>query len=124
VKLGLVRDRPGLEAAIETARAIHAAANATLIHTHGDLIAVSELKDLCEAALACAQSALCRTESRAAHYRSDFPETDPDWARTVVIDGTAVGTRALKTDPDEKELLAYRAVGMQTRTSSEREHVE
>ena len=49
MKLGLVRDRVGLEGAIKDARAIHTAADAIPIRTHGDIIAISELKDLCEA---------------------------------------------------------------------------
>jgi len=124
MKLGLVRDSAGLKGAIEDAHAIHAAADAAPIRTHGDLIAVSELKDLCEATLACAQSALCRTESRGAHYRSDFPESDPAWMRTVVIDKMGVNTRAVEVDADEDELLAHRRARTSARGRSEREHVE
>ena len=124
MKLGLVRDRVGLEGAIKDARAIHTAADAIPIRTHGDIIAISELKDLCEATLACAQSALHRTESRAAHYRSDFPESDPTWIRTVVIDKAGVSTRALEVDADEGELLDYRAAHTAVGGRSEREHVE
>jgi succinate dehydrogenase/fumarate reductase flavoprotein subunit len=31
-------------------------------------------------------SAACRTESRSAHYRVDFPDADPAWIRTVLLD--------------------------------------
>ena len=30
-------------------------------------------------------SCLMRTESRGAHYRTDFPETDPKWLKNVIV---------------------------------------
>ncbi len=30
-------------------------------------------------------SCLMRTESRGAHYRTDFPETDPEWLKNVIV---------------------------------------
>jgi fumarate reductase (CoM/CoB) subunit A len=120
--LGLVRNRAGLEMAIATAREMHAKAGAIPLHSHGDLIAAAELKDMCETALACAESALCRTESRAAHYRSDFPETNPDWIKTVLYDhGTSV--RPIERAPDEDLLLAMRASCTVVERPG-REHVE
>jgi succinate dehydrogenase / fumarate reductase flavoprotein subunit len=124
MKLGLVRDRAGLEQAVATARAIHEKADAMLACSHGDVIAISELKDLCETALACAQSALCRTESRAAHYRSDFPEADAGWVRTVLYEHGSTRTRPIDTEPDEPRWLALREARMSADGQSEREHVE
>ncbi len=30
-------------------------------------------------------SCLMRTESRGAHYRTDFPETDPEWLKNIIV---------------------------------------
>lgn len=124
MKLGLVRDRVGLENAIATARDISAATTAASQGSLGDFIAATELIDLCQAANACAESALARPESRAAHYRSDFPATDPEWLRTVLYDRRGVSTRPIETDPDETALMALRERHAHAATPSEREHVE
>jgi len=51
-----------------------------------------ELRASLIAAEAVAHAALKRTESRGAHQREDFPETDPAWARSqhvwMIGDGT------------------------------------
>ena len=124
MKLGLVRDRAGLDKAVAAAYDIHATANAAPARTHGDLIAAAELADLCETAAACATSALCRTESRSAHYRSDFPNEDPAWVRTVLYDRNGVSTRSIEIAPEEGALLAFREAHASADSHSEREHVE
>jgi fumarate reductase (CoM/CoB) subunit A len=124
MKLGLVRDRTGLSEAVVTARNIHVEASTATVRTLGDLVAAAELADLCETALACADSALCRTESRAAHYRSDFPNEDPAWVRTVLYDRNGAATRDIEQDPEEGTLVAFRATRMSANGQSEREHVE
>ena len=40
-----------------------------------------EVQNMLTAAYVIASSALRRTETRGVHYRKDFPETDPAWAR-------------------------------------------
>lgn len=124
MKLGLVRDRAGLDEAVATAHDIHGVASTAPARTHGDLIAAAELVDLCETALACAASALCRTESRAAHYRSDFPNEDEAWIRTVLYDRNCASTRPIEIDPEEGALLAFRESHTSADSPSEREHVE
>jgi succinate dehydrogenase / fumarate reductase flavoprotein subunit len=37
------------------------------------------------------RTALERTESRGAHYRTDYPETDPEWRRNVLVNETPTG---------------------------------
>jgi len=52
--------------------------------------------DVAEAIL---RGARQRTESRGAHARTDHPETDPDWRRTVVVERDSVGAMRLDTAP-------------------------
>jgi succinate dehydrogenase / fumarate reductase flavoprotein subunit len=40
-----------------------------------------------------------RTESRGAHYRTDHPDTDPDWRRNVRYRRDSVGAGRLSTTP-------------------------
>jgi L-aspartate oxidase len=67
--VGVVRDGPGLAAALERledlARRLPPGA--------------SEARNMMEAGGLIARAALARTESRGAHYRSDYPEPDPAW---------------------------------------------
>jgi succinate dehydrogenase / fumarate reductase flavoprotein subunit len=43
------------------------------------------------------RSAAVRTESRGAHFRTDYPERDPDWRRNVVVARDSVGGMRLTT---------------------------
>jgi L-aspartate oxidase len=71
---GIVRDRAGLETAIETlSRAEWEPAKPTL--------AAVELRNIHQVASLIAECALWREESRGAHYRTDFPEKRPEFAR-------------------------------------------
>jgi succinate dehydrogenase / fumarate reductase flavoprotein subunit len=55
------------------------------------------------------RGAAVRTESRGAHARTDHPESDPEWRRTVVIDRDAVGGMRLDTAPVDEPSEAVRA---------------
>jgi succinate dehydrogenase / fumarate reductase, flavoprotein subunit len=72
---------------------------------------VFELRNLIEISDAIARSALVREESRGAHSRLDFPETERDWAdRNVVVrreaEGLVVDTASLPAMPDDLRALA------------------
>jgi L-aspartate oxidase len=47
-------------------------------------VGVGELANLCQLADALLASALARMESRGAHARRDYPDTDPSWRRRLV----------------------------------------
>jgi succinate dehydrogenase/fumarate reductase flavoprotein subunit len=100
-------DRPeaGLRNALAQAEATEAHMGAVRSDTLGELVAATELRHLAAAATACAASALCRTESRAAHYREDHPRTDPAWVATVVYSGRRATRQPLAIDPGERGQL-------------------
>ena len=80
---------------------------------------------MCAIGTACALSALARNESRAAHYRDDFPTTDPAWMRPITYDRNGLGERHLVVDPNEQGLIArYEAARKAPAKPAEPEYVE
>ncbi|QWC19054.1 FAD-dependent oxidoreductase [Halorubrum sp. 2020YC2] len=61
------------------------------------------------AAEAVLRGALEREESRGAHYRTDHPDTDPDWRRNVYFDAADVGGMTLRTEPVDDPSEAVQA---------------
>lgn len=76
-QVGVIRDATGLAAALADILRIERDANS------------SALKDMATAALFVAAAAFSRRESRGAHYRSDYPNTDPRAQRTFLTLGKA-----------------------------------
>jgi aspartate oxidase len=109
IGLGIVRSADGLRAALTSADKIRARTEALPARSQGDLIARAELCDLCTVATVCAQSALMRTESRAAHYREDFPELDPSWQRTIFYSSAGSDSSAVVGDAEEARWAAMPA---------------
>ncbi len=78
---GIVRDAAGLETAIDTLeRTAWVAAEPTL--------AAIELRNIHQVAALIAECALWREESRGAHYRTDFPDKRPEFARASRVSRT------------------------------------
>ena len=78
---GIVRDRAGLETAIDTLERTE--------WTHAEPnLAVIELRNIHQVAALIAECALWREESRGAHYRTDFPEKRPEFARASRVSRT------------------------------------
>ena len=101
--LGIIRNAAGLEEVLVEIDSLREQLSATPQSNLGDLIAAVELEDTLDVGAACAASALLREESRASHYRDDFPETDPDWLQTIIFQEGKAETRRLKVEPDEKK---------------------
>ena len=99
--LGIVRTEAGLAKAAAQAEATETRLGELCPETLGELVAATELGHLTVAARASAASALFRTESRAAHYREDHPETDPAWVATVTYANDRASRRPLAVDRDE-----------------------
>jgi len=118
--VGIVRTADGLGAAMADAAQIRERAAAAAQETVGDLVAAIELADLCDVGAAIAASALARTESRAAHYREDFPAPDAGWLQTVLYAAGRTSLRPVEHDPEEDRRLVAPPAG----AASPREHVE
>ncbi|WNZ22431.1 L-aspartate oxidase [Leptolyngbya sp. NK1-12] len=102
---GICREQAGMEQAItqvETWRAEFAAlsvSQALLAEMHSNsTLALSntepkalrqwgELRNLLDIAMLMLKSAAFRTESRGGHYRTDYPQTDPNWQVHTLVEG-------------------------------------
>ena len=102
--LGIVRTAEGLNRVIQQLAAIQAANAASRPSTLGELIAATEIDEMCAVGTVCAKSAQWRRESRGAHFRDDFPRSDPDWIKTITF-----GPRGLATEDVERGAEAFEA---------------
>ena len=50
-----------------------------------ELLTAIEVINMIEIAIIITKSAILRRESRGAHYRSDFPESDDNWKKSIVV---------------------------------------
>jgi succinate dehydrogenase / fumarate reductase flavoprotein subunit len=114
-RVGIVRSEEDLKFALEALgklreRAARVKAGGNIQYNPGWHLAM-DLHNMIDISEAVTRAALTRTESRGAHTREDFPETEADWGRRNVIirqgpDGLVVAQEPLAEMPDElKELL-------------------
>ena len=107
---GIHRDEAGLDAGLDALAALRRRAvdldvgdrtsrsfEFTLNLQFGLLVAEAVLRSAHE-----------RTESRGAHHRPDYPDTDPDWRRNVVAERGTLGSMALTTAPVDEPSAAVR----------------
>jgi succinate dehydrogenase/fumarate reductase flavoprotein subunit len=83
--VSLVRDASGIHEASRTLDDVACQARELRGRTAGEAARVLELRAGVDCARTIAASALFRQESRGAHWRSDFPETSPDWLGSVFL---------------------------------------
>jgi len=97
LNLGLVRTEESIRSAKAVVESLKIRAVSVTIQDKGrvfntDLIQALELQSLLEIAESIIAGALARTESRGAHYRSDFPQRDDvHWLRHTLIRRTPGG---------------------------------
>jgi succinate dehydrogenase / fumarate reductase flavoprotein subunit/fumarate reductase flavoprotein subunit len=88
-KVGVVRNGPDLQTAIGELKALRE--RAEHVSTAGSAAsnpawnALMDLSNLCDVGRMVAEAALIRTESRGAHYRSDYSVSDPAWLKNIVM---------------------------------------
>jgi L-aspartate oxidase len=74
-RVGVVRDGPGLAVGLEVIETLAARLPPV----------ACEARNMIDAARLIARAALVRTESRGAHFRSDYPAPDPAWVRDAAV---------------------------------------
>lgn len=89
--VSVFRDKAGLEEALETVRGLRAAYPEVGVQDKGkvyntDLFAVLELDYMLDLAEVICAAALFRTESRGAHFRTDYPQRDDaNWLKHTLV---------------------------------------
>lgn len=121
-QVGLVRSGEGLDHAVEAFRGFRdellgdLRVNARTRVINREWSNAIELENMLDVAEAMATAALCRTESRGAHYRKDYPSGDDGWLRNVHVrrsDGRMVA--------DKRPLVAVENTGTSAPTTGTKE---
>src|SRR5262245_53232066 len=100
---GVVRDDAGLRRGLERVNELRALLPEVDVRPssegYGDLAHVLDLRAALTSAEATLTGALARRESRGAHYRRDYPDTDPDLRVNFRASMAADGALTLTSDP-------------------------
>jgi succinate dehydrogenase/fumarate reductase flavoprotein subunit len=102
-KAGIMRNKKDLEMALSQIEASAASCPEIMVNDFRDLMRLQEFQNLIVSAEMICRAALLRTESRGAHYRSDFPEEDNSrWVKNIVISkkDTEMGLREVPVSMD------------------------
>jgi len=107
---GIHRDGAGLAAGLDALDALRSRATDLRVGARTDrsFEFALNLQFGLTVAEAILRSAGERTESRGAHHRPDYPETDPDWRCNVVVERRRLGSMALSTVSAEEPSAAVR----------------
>jgi len=97
-RVGIIRDEEGLKKALNEIDSIRSRLKRASATSYRQLIEVIELGDMLTVSEMMARAALMRTESRGAHYRTDYPFENEQWLKNVEISGES-GKMTLRTTP-------------------------
>ncbi|MDX2510989.1 MAG: FAD-binding protein, partial [Desulfobacterales bacterium] len=93
--IGVIRHKEGLENAEKLLAEIEATQISNLFlgwdRTFDRIAQLFEVPNMLALGQLMVQATLLRTESRGAHQRQDFPETDPSWEKHIVFRSSMVG---------------------------------
>ncbi|NOZ82965.1 MAG: fumarate reductase subunit A [Euryarchaeota archaeon] len=101
--VGIIRSRQSLENALrkiaELRKQVEHVSVESGLRYNLQLLTAVELENMLLVAEIIARSALLRTESRGAHYRSDYPEEDPRWVKNIVVSRAGEGMLLRTVEP-------------------------
>ena len=105
-KAGALRDETSLKEALAEIASLKERYHQVSVSSYRELIGVLELRSMLVTAEMVARAALLRTESRGAHFRSDYPdENNREWLKNILI-SQKNGEMALSTVPIDLSRLA------------------
>jgi fumarate reductase (CoM/CoB) subunit A len=124
--LGIVRTAGGIDRLVRQLQAIQAANARLRPSSLGELITATEIEEMCAVGTVCAESARMRTESRGAHFRDDFPQSDPDWIRTITFGPGGLATQEIERGAEAFEAADFVAAAdaRASAVATAAEHVE
>ncbi|MBE3558297.1 MAG: FAD-binding protein [Ktedonobacteraceae bacterium] len=102
-KVGIIRDAEKLQQARQEIQQLQEEAQSLRATDIRELQSCLEIQDMLRVAEIIVLAALERKESRGAHYRSDYPATDPQWEKNIYIRRTENGQLAVRIAPVIKE---------------------
>jgi len=96
-KAGIIRDSTTLAEAFEEVFDLKMMAEKVAASKGRDMLVALEVQMALDAAEMIIRAAMERKESRGAHYRTDYPQEDPKWLRSVVISKSDSGAMRVIT---------------------------
>jgi succinate dehydrogenase/fumarate reductase flavoprotein subunit len=91
-KVGIERDRDGLEEAIsELGRLREEVGDSLAAGTGHELYRVTKVRNAVATGLMVTRAALARRESRGAHFRRDFPDQESGFPRSIMVERDGKG---------------------------------
>ncbi|MBI4763902.1 MAG: FAD-binding protein [Deltaproteobacteria bacterium] len=105
-KAGIIRNKEGLQTALDEIKTLTARFKSITVKNFKDLSDALKLENMLRVSDMVARSALLRTESRGAHYRSDYPEENNSlWLKNIEI-YKKDGSLLLRTVPSDLSRIA------------------
>jgi succinate dehydrogenase/fumarate reductase flavoprotein subunit len=101
--VGIIRDAEKLQLALQRLEELEREAENLCAETVQELQTAWEVRDMLRVAGIIALTALERKESRGAHYRSDYPQMDPQWEQNIYIRKDEQGNLQMRIEPPIKE---------------------